>query len=42
MRERYDGVPFFWSQHYDLVFAYVGHAERADDVELLGSLDEPR
>jgi apoptosis-inducing factor 3 len=38
-RERYAAVPFFWSQHYDLVFAYVGHAERADDVELFGSLD---
>lgn len=38
-RERYAAVPFFWSQHYDLVFAYVGHAERADDVELFGSLE---
>ena len=37
--ERYAAVPFFWSQHYDLVFAYVGHAERADDVELFGSLE---
>ena len=37
-RERFTSVPFFWSQHYDLVFAYVGHAERADDVELFGSL----
>ncbi len=37
--ERYAAVPFFWSQHYDLVFAYVGHAERAEDVELFGSLD---
>lgn len=39
-RERYAAVPFFWSQHYDLVFAYVGHAERTDDVELFGSLQE--
>ena len=38
-RERYAAVPFLWSQHYDLVFAYVGHAERADDVELFGSLE---
>jgi len=38
-RERYAAVPFFWSQHYDLVFAYVGHAEHADDVELFGSLE---
>jgi NADPH-dependent 2,4-dienoyl-CoA reductase/sulfur reductase-like enzyme/nitrite reductase/ring-hydroxylating ferredoxin subunit len=39
-RERFSAVPFFWSQHYDLVFAYVGHAERTDDVQLFGSLDE--
>lgn len=37
-RERFAAVPFFWSQHYDLVFAYVGHAERADDVQMFGSL----
>ncbi|PYQ26389.1 MAG: pyridine nucleotide-disulfide oxidoreductase [Acidobacteria bacterium] len=33
-------VPFFWSQHYDLSFNYVGHATRADDAQLFGSLDE--
>ncbi|MEO8382613.1 MAG: FAD-dependent oxidoreductase [Acidobacteriota bacterium] len=33
-------VPFFWSQHYDLTFAYVGHATRTDDVEVFGSLEE--
>jgi NADPH-dependent 2,4-dienoyl-CoA reductase/sulfur reductase-like enzyme/nitrite reductase/ring-hydroxylating ferredoxin subunit len=37
---RFAAVPFFWSQHYDLVLSYVGHAERADDVRLYGSLDE--
>jgi NADPH-dependent 2,4-dienoyl-CoA reductase/sulfur reductase-like enzyme/nitrite reductase/ring-hydroxylating ferredoxin subunit len=37
-RERFTTVPFFWSQHYDLVLAYTGHAERADDAELYGSL----
>lgn len=39
LREPFTAVPFFWSQHYDLAIAYVGHATRADDVEIFGSLD---
>jgi apoptosis-inducing factor 3 len=38
-RERYDAVPFFWSQHYDVTIRYVGHAERWDAVTISGSLD---
>ena len=35
--EKFDVVPFFWSQHYDVTINYVGHAERWDNVELDGS-----
>jgi apoptosis-inducing factor 3 len=38
-RERFDTVPFFWSQHYDVAINYVGHAERWDEVRIDGSLE---
>jgi hypothetical protein len=37
--EKFDAVPFFWSQHYDLTVNYVGHAEQWDVAELDGSFE---
>ncbi len=31
-------VPFFWSQHYDVTIAYVGHAAQVDHVTVSGDL----
>jgi NADPH-dependent 2,4-dienoyl-CoA reductase/sulfur reductase-like enzyme/nitrite reductase/ring-hydroxylating ferredoxin subunit len=38
LREKFDAVPFFWSQHYDIPINYVGHAERWDDIAVDGDI----
>lgn len=35
-RQRFDAVPFFWSQHYDTAISYVGHAEHWDRLAIDG------
>jgi NADPH-dependent 2,4-dienoyl-CoA reductase/sulfur reductase-like enzyme/nitrite reductase/ring-hydroxylating ferredoxin subunit len=37
-RDKFDAVPFFWSQHYDVPINYVGHAERWDEIAIDGDL----
>jgi apoptosis-inducing factor 3 len=38
-RDRFDDIPFFWSNHYEsLSIQYVGHAERWDETRIDGDV----
>jgi NADPH-dependent 2,4-dienoyl-CoA reductase/sulfur reductase-like enzyme/nitrite reductase/ring-hydroxylating ferredoxin subunit len=39
LRQPFDAIPFFWSQHYDVPINYVGHAEWWDRVVIDGDID---
>jgi apoptosis-inducing factor 3 len=39
LRQPFTAVPFFWSQHYDVVINYVGHAESFDATTIQGTLE---
>ena len=36
--DRFDAVPFFWSQHYSVAINYSGHAERWDRIDVDGDV----
>jgi apoptosis-inducing factor 3 len=40
LHERFEAIPFFWSQHYDVVIKYVGHAVKWDTIDVEGDIEK--
>lgn len=38
-RVKFQDVPFFWTQHYDLSIGYVGFSDRYDRMDVMGNLE---
>lgn len=38
-RVKFQDVPFFWTQHYDLSVGYVGFSDRYDRMDVMGDLN---
>jgi hypothetical protein len=38
-RNRYAGVPYFWTYHFGQNFEYLGHASEWDDIVIDGELE---
>jgi NADPH-dependent 2,4-dienoyl-CoA reductase/sulfur reductase-like enzyme/nitrite reductase/ring-hydroxylating ferredoxin subunit len=39
-RERFDAVPFFWTTQFDFTLNYIGHAEKWDQLDIDGSIED--
>ena len=39
-RQRFDLVPFFWTTQFDFTLNYVGHAEKWDQLDIDGSIED--
>ncbi|MGO9472484.1 MAG: FAD-dependent oxidoreductase [Rhodomicrobium sp.] len=37
-RRKFDAVPYFWSQHYDVPINYIGYAGRWDEIAIEGDI----
>ncbi|MEK1890361.1 MAG: FAD-dependent oxidoreductase [Phyllobacterium sp.] len=38
-QQKFETVPFFWSQHYDIPINYVGHADDWDEIIVNGDIN---